>query len=757
MEMRSILLKEENGRPILLAITGLSLALLPFGGHLGYSGATPYLIFWASSAAALLVAVTIAARCFAWEGVPDASIRIGVLVFAVVVVCGLVLGSAGRITPSACLALLAALATMCLFFDSPSWPMVPSQPTLAALPVPLVGLTAALVAFMVGFAMTHSPMTLYDSLSYHLYFPARWLQEHRLSIIPTPFSDEAQAYAPGNGELFFLWLMLPFHGDLVARAGQLPFGLLGAAAVFALARRLGASREHAAYPAVFFLLSRQVFEQALGANVDLICAAMFLTSLYLGILAADRDEARDWALWGVSLGLYCGTKYLALVYAPIFMLLAVAQGFRPKTLWAIPGVMAFALPWYLRNWLVAGSPIYPATLQIAGLTLARGAFDRGAMLNTVFHTNDLRLFPAMAAHALGPTLFLLWIPFALVGGASIIRRGWWPNGFVLLVPALMVPLYWFGSPVNIDSRFLLPGVGVALLPFAFAFNRSHAWNACVRAVYLLGILWVLVGLHASIPATLPWFMENWLVLNGLLQPHFLVAFVVAAIAMAAAWRLALSRPRWGAFSMAALVVLTAAALGPGGRWCPPHGCDSLDTTSPYVRPGLIESWQWLSEHTNHSVVAYTGINLPYPLFGDRLTNRVMYVNSDGHPRWRFHDYDRAYRDGRFVPESPALATSSGELRPVSQRTGPRDDAVRPRYERMEGFRDGWISNLQTFGVDRLFISSLSAYEIDYVWHNDGGFPIEDEWAKTDPRSFRLIYENPQVRIYEVALPAKTGA
>jgi hypothetical protein len=76
---------------------------------------------------------------------------------------------------------------------------------------------------------------------------------------------------------------------------------------------------------------------------------------------------------------------------------------------------------------------------------------------------------------------------------------------------------------------------------------------------------------------------------------------------------------------------------------------------------------------------------------------------------------------------------------------------------MEGFRDGWISNLQTFGVDRLFISSLSAYEIDYVWHNDGGFPIEDEWAKTDPRSFRLIYENPQVRIYEVALPAKTGA
>jgi len=42
--------------------------------------------------------------------------------------------------------------------------------------------------------LVQSPMTLYDSVSYHLVFPARWLQEHRLSIVQTPFSDLAQAY-----------------------------------------------------------------------------------------------------------------------------------------------------------------------------------------------------------------------------------------------------------------------------------------------------------------------------------------------------------------------------------------------------------------------------------------------------------------------------------------------------------------------------------------------------------------------------------
>ena len=65
------------------------------------------------------------------------------------------------------------------------------------------------------------------------------------------------------------------------------------------------------YPAVFFLFCRQVFEQAMGANVDLICAAMFLTSLYLGVTAVDRDRTSDWIVWGVSVGLYAGTKYLA--------------------------------------------------------------------------------------------------------------------------------------------------------------------------------------------------------------------------------------------------------------------------------------------------------------------------------------------------------------------------------------------------------------------------------------------------------------
>src|SRR5712692_1676339 len=245
------------------------------GWYLGYQTVGVYAGFWLLAALAVLTASTVAYRAYPPAGLADTLIRITVISFAVIVLCGLVLGSSGRLALTPYLVLEAALLGSSMFLESRHRPA--PAPCQSVVPLPVVGITAAMLAFIVGFAMTHSPLTLYDSLSYHLFFAARWLQDHRLSIIPTPFSDVAQAYAPGNGELLFLWLMLPFHGDLLARIGQLPFCLLGVVTLYALARRLGAKPEHAIYAPAFYFLSRPIVEQAVGADVDLICAATFLT------------------------------------------------------------------------------------------------------------------------------------------------------------------------------------------------------------------------------------------------------------------------------------------------------------------------------------------------------------------------------------------------------------------------------------------------------------------------------------------------
>jgi len=728
-----------------IVILGITLVLC--GWLQGYRDTAAYATFALLVGLAVVTAKTIDSRLFAADG--PSIVRVAVMAFAIVVVTGLVLGAAGRLTRTFVAVFQLTLAAVSLLFRRPGHVSGTFDP--AAIPTWCAGVTAALLAFAVAYALTHSPLTLYDSLSYHLFFPARWLQEGALSIVPTPFSDEAQAYAPANGELFFLWLMLPFHGDLLARIGQLPFALLAAITLYLLALRVGASSHEAVYPPIFFLLSRPIVEQIVGANVDLICAAMFLTSIYLGILAVDRDRTRDWILWGVSVGLYAGTKYLALIYLPVLLVFLAVPPRSARRFWAFPAIAAFALPWYARNWIVTGSPIYPASLSIAGLTIARGAFTRAAMLNTVFHSNDPRLLAPILAHAFGPTLFVVWMPAAVVGGYVIASRGWWPHAFVVLVPAVMLALFWFASPVNVDSRFLMPAIGLALLPFAGLFRRGRrAWNRALHGVCLAAMAWILVGARASLPASTPWFMDGWLALDGLVPWRFVPWFVGIGLVAAGVWRLGELRPRW-ALSCATIVFAcaTTALTAGAGRWCGSRPCSYLDTTSPYIRQGLLEGWEWCAAHIDRATIAYTGINLPYPLTGRQLTNRVVYANIDGRPRWRFHDYDRAYRAGRFDPMPPLLATSSGELLPVSRRLGPRDDALRPRYERMQGLRDAWIDNLRQLHVNALFVSELSAYEIDYVWHNDRGFPIEDEWARADPRTFTLIYENDQARVYAV--------
>ena len=747
---------------IAVSLISLTLALLASFSGDALSGVA---WFWLFSVLASLATTAILQRWFPWQGLADRLIRAAVIGMALVVVSGLVLGGVGWLGRGPYASFLAVLAVAAQALRRGQGP--DRSLPVADGPLPAIAFSAAVLALVISFGLVHSPLTAYDSLSYHLFFPARWLQEHRLSIIATPFSDEAQSYAPANGELFFLWLMTPFHGDQLARIGQVPFyGLIGIV-LYALARRAGAQPGPATYPALFAMIARPIVEQAVGADVDLICWSFFLTSLYLGLRALETNQRRDWALLGVSLGLYVGTKYVALVYAPVAALPLVVGAWRAVKgapsrpsgerrsvafafLWAIPGLLAFSLPWYIRNWIVAGSPLYPASLSLAGVTVARGAYSRAAMLHSVFHTTEVRLFPVMAAHAFGLTSILVCLPLGLAGAWAMARQPQrWPGLFLLAAPILMVPLYWFGVPDNVDSRFLLPAAILALIPVAFAFSPGRSrWNAVVHAFCALAFGWILIGVNAELHADLPWYMGGWLSLRGIVTLKYLPVLVVTGAALGAIWwtlRRTAYRPALmvGAVALAA-VLLTRAAV----TWCAPEKCEFLQTNSIFLRSTFFSAWRWVDELPSPAIFAYTGNNVPYPLIGSRLSNTVYYVNIDRHLSWRFHDYDRAFRQRVSSTETSPLATSSGVLLPLTPASGPLD-AVRPRYERIRGDRDAWVRNLKALRVDHLFVSTLSAYEIDYVRHNDGGFPIEDEWARSDPESFTLVYENPQVRIYAV--------
>jgi hypothetical protein len=696
------------------------------------------------------IAVALACSVVAWfdddaEGI-ERVVRAALIAVAMIVFVSLVLGAIGALTVTSVLGCQLALLALATAFR----PSVAERnaTTRALVPALALGVGVVIVAFVVGMGAGHSPLTAYDSLSYHLFFPARWLQEHRVFIVPTPFSDEAQAYQPGNGELFFAWLMLPFHGDLLARIGQVPFYVLGCGVLYMLARRLGAPPNHAIYPSLFFLVAPRVVEQATGANVDLICAVLFVAALTFGIVAVERDRARDWLFWGIVVGLFLGSKYLALVYAPLLALVPFVRGLRKRALWALPGLCALGLPWYVRNWIAAGSPIYPSSLAVGGVTIAGGAFSHAALTHSAFHSTDLRVLALSAIHAMGLTIFVVWLPVAIAAVVLTIRsRQWWPSGFVLGAAALTLPLCWIGVPDNGDSRFLLPGIVAAMIVFALPFSKRPMWNGLIVVWYILGIAFIVVGARGELSfSAAPWFMGDWFTWEGVVRPAYIGYFAAAVLAATVIAR-GLARSKWRLAALTAVAVVGGVGLADGAERLCPERCDYLTVASPHIRIGEIFGWWWLEAHSSGASVAYTGDNLPYGLVGHHLLNKVYYVNIDRHADWRFDHYARAFKR-RGPLQAVQLASASNVLDPITD-DAQRGDAPRPRFERMYGDRLAWIHNLAKLHITYLCVFALNPYEVNYVWHNGGGFPIEDEWARADPNAFGLVFDNPAAHIYTV--------
>jgi len=184
---------------------------------------------------------------------------------------------------------------------------------------------------------------------------------------------------------------------------------------------------------------------------------------------------------------------------------------------------------------------------------------------------------------------LVWVPFTCAGLVALFaRRRWWPAAYVAAVPVAIVVLVWLGVPDNADSRFLLPAAALAMVPLTFTFGEDRRWNTGLHVAYLTAAAWILVGTPRQLPMTLPWFMGDWLSLEGLLSRGSLPMFGAATVAAAClAWGMS-RRPAY-------TVPLTVAAFGAAclgfannARTSYARDGSSLLSLSPtYIRAGMV--------------------------------------------------------------------------------------------------------------------------------------------------------------------------
>ena len=571
-----------------------------------------------------------------------------------------------------------------------------------------------------------------DDLIYHLYFPACWLQDHAISIVPQPFGDPAPAYYPCATELL-LCLPLGLAGsDMCRLLMQWSYVALCAMGILRLAESLGGSRGAGALAAVSFLLAEPVV-WGVRCHVAEVALSCFLTWSLVFVL--EFWERRDWGshlLLCVSLGLLMGTKVTGLALSlPILLAFGYCLFLCRRVsmvLSAVAVIAALGGPFYVRNLIVVGNPLYPLDWSLFGLWHFDGAYGLDAMKRSAFHIADAREHVQFVAESLGTPFTayaLLCLPVWIWWAA---QRGFArPRVWLVAIQAVWaVTMFFWVLPHNSQVRLLMPAMPLWFLVWIPVLRRARAparkWIEAGSGILLLFAFSMAVKhrvewlISPSAPAWQPLLRRA----IGLAVVTTLTALALMVLAQAAA------RIRWMRRGLLGLGGATLLSIWPLGERYVHESRYSIFERSYGPLVPLV--WRRFDSPERLCTIAYTGQNIPYPFTGRAHQNRVRYVNVSGAQADRFHDF---HRSARHWADWHLSASH------------------KPAYYRRAPDVDQWLRNLGTLGADYLAIYRLNAAEAAYIEHDAEGFPIEAMWAEEWPHVFRPVVRRSRLQVFEI--------
>lgn len=343
----------------------------------------------------------------------------------------------------------------------------------------LLAATAAIV--LVDAVLAAAPPTSGDATAYHLTAPKLWLDWGAMH----PIWWDWATFQPFGVEMQYAYAMAVSGGRAAMVVGAFLSGL-AAVPVYGLGRELAGRTVGAV--AVFLWVGQGVFLwEATGAFVEVVVGGLLALAAWYGVRFARRARPADALLAGVALGAAATTKYHALLAVPVLavVVLWTGRGRRAVALAAFAAGCAVALPWYVKNWVEAGNPLYPLATSVFGgkLWSANDAAWFNASYSPYGPTAWWKapLFPLFfllepdryeRGYAFGLALFA----FAPVG-AFLGRR--WARVFAVVIVGYLV--VWTVSLHQI-TRYLLLVLPLAAVLAGLGLVRTFARGGWVRGV-----------------------------------------------------------------------------------------------------------------------------------------------------------------------------------------------------------------------------------------------------------------------------------
>lgn len=488
-------------------------------------------------------------------------------------------------------------------------------------------LAAFTLSQMVAYGDSPPGTLSYDDLSYHLPAVAIWLHSHDLRMMKPTYGDQGTTFYPIGSELWSWILVAPFRdSDVLARWSQLPFALFSLIAIAAVARRLGLSGPTTLLAVLFYWSVPRIVELGLTAGSDHSLAFFMIAGVDAALLLAQRQDGRRAVYAGAVLGLLLATKYIAVLFAPLLVLVWLAAPRETRSL-GLPAVVGLVLAvaaltggyTYLRSAVVTGNPLYPAPVELFGRTLLPGWPEASPSARRAGESGS-DLWPLLWGRTdmLGPLFRFTVLPGALAAAVLAFRR--WRARSALIVALLPFGLLAVFAYLHDhrDVRYIFAALALAGVAVGQVLEQLRS---SVRK-WVIDLLGLAFAVSAVVTAAQPW-----------------MAALLAIPVLAIVWLRGRLRAGWLVAAACMLLAFGLGALIPG------YERRRLEPSPP-------AAFLDLATAGDPAVIAYSGGNLPYFFFGRRLQNRVEIVPTRGAVEDRYFDWHGSprfpYQAGRFT-------------------------------------------------------------------------------------------------------------
>jgi hypothetical protein len=230
-------------------------------------------------------------------------------------------------------------------------------------PITFAMLVVLLILIGINYMSAVTPVfggTGSDDVAYQVGIPKVFVNYHSIVLLP----ENIRSYIPFNQNMLYVFAIL-LESTEVAKLLNFVFGIGIFGFTYHLARRY--VNKNVALLAGLICYTNPVFTQnGAHAYIGLGLAFYFLLGI-VALLKWYETKENGWLiLSAMCCGVNIGSTYLGFVYlaamAPLFVMHIRRWTIIPVLLFS-GVVILIASPWYIKNWVVAGNPLFPFFAQ----------------------------------------------------------------------------------------------------------------------------------------------------------------------------------------------------------------------------------------------------------------------------------------------------------------------------------------------------------------------------------------------------------